>query len=85
MSAVATEKSFRNQLFINGEFVDAKGGQTFPTINPATMKMSSGRKLEGKDLKEFFAERERLESLEASLPVQHKLAQTVADKQIEVR
>ena len=36
MSAVATEKSFRNQLFINGEFVDAKGGKTFPTINPAT-------------------------------------------------
>src|SRR5437773_4213272 len=36
MTAVATEKSFRNQLFINGEFVDAKGGQTFPTINPAT-------------------------------------------------
>src|SRR5436309_5260824 len=36
MTAVATEKSFRNQLFINGEFVDAKGGKTFPTINPAT-------------------------------------------------
>ena len=54
-------------------------------INPATMKMSSGRKLEGKELKEFFAERERLESLEASLPVQHKLAQTVSDKRIEVR
>src|SRR6266850_4948600 len=36
MTAVATEKSFRNQLFINGEFVDAKSGKTFPTINPAT-------------------------------------------------
>src|SRR5256712_3670499 len=36
MTAVATEKSFRNQLFVNGEFVDAKGGKTFATINPAT-------------------------------------------------
>jgi len=26
----------RNQLFINGEFVDAKSGETFATINPAT-------------------------------------------------
>jgi len=26
----------RNQLFINGDFVDARSGQTFPTINPAT-------------------------------------------------
>src|SRR5207253_9918640 len=25
-----------NQLFINGQFVDAKSGQTFATINPAT-------------------------------------------------
>src|SRR5216110_3583830 len=25
-----------NQLFINGDFVDARSGQTFPTINPAT-------------------------------------------------
>jgi len=25
-----------NQLFINGDFVDAKSGQTFATINPAT-------------------------------------------------
>src|SRR6058998_3818075 len=36
MTAVSTEKSFRNQLFINGEFVDARSGKTFPTINPAT-------------------------------------------------
>ena len=28
--------SLRNQLFINGDFVDARSGQTFPTINPAT-------------------------------------------------
>ena len=26
----------RNQLFINGDFVDARSGQTFATINPAT-------------------------------------------------
>ena len=26
----------QNRLFINGDFVDAKSGQTFPTINPAT-------------------------------------------------
>ncbi len=26
----------RNQLFINGEFTDARGGETFATINPAT-------------------------------------------------
>ncbi len=36
MTALATEQTFRNQLFINGEFVDAKSGKTFPTINPAT-------------------------------------------------
>src|ERR1051326_2250925 len=26
----------QSQLFINGEFTDAKSGETFPTINPAT-------------------------------------------------
>jgi aldehyde dehydrogenase (NAD+) len=36
MTAIAAEKTLRNQLFINGEFVDAKSGKTFPTINPAT-------------------------------------------------
>src|SRR5438128_5097858 len=36
MTVVTPEKSIRNQLFINGDFVDAKSGQTFPTINPAT-------------------------------------------------
>ena len=34
MSAVA--ESIQNRLFINGEFVDAKSGETFETINPAT-------------------------------------------------
>jgi aldehyde dehydrogenase (NAD+) len=36
MTATAESTTFRNQLFINGEFVDAKSGQTFTTINPAT-------------------------------------------------
>src|ERR1700736_536303 len=36
MTAIAAEQTLRNQLFINGEFVNAKSGKTFPTINPAT-------------------------------------------------
>jgi aldehyde dehydrogenase (NAD+) len=32
----------QNQLFINGEFVDAQSGQTFPTINPATEETITG-------------------------------------------
>lgn len=47
-------------------------------VNPATVKIDSGRKLEGKELAEFTAERGRIEALEASLPVQHKLAQAAA-------
>src|SRR5947199_3301618 len=31
-----TETAIRNQLFINGDFVVARGGETFATINPAT-------------------------------------------------
>ena len=54
-------------------------------VNPATIRMSSGRKLEGKEFKQFLAERARIETLEASLPVQHKLAQTVSDKRFEIR
>jgi murein DD-endopeptidase MepM/ murein hydrolase activator NlpD len=44
-------------------------------VNPATVKVASGRKLEGDELKGFFAERGHIETLEASLPIQHKLAQ----------
>src|SRR5437016_10748097 len=33
---VVRSAAMQNQLFINGEFVDAKSGQTFATINPAT-------------------------------------------------
>ena len=31
-----TEAAIQNKLFINGEFVDARSGETFATINPAT-------------------------------------------------
>src|SRR5213596_3705623 len=31
-----TEAAIQNQLFINGDFVDARSGETFATINPAT-------------------------------------------------
>jgi len=47
-------------------------------VNPSGVKIASGRKLEGKELSEFMAERDRIETLEASLPVQHKLAQAAA-------
>ncbi len=36
MSMTAETASIRNQLFINGEFVDARSGATFDTFNPAT-------------------------------------------------
>ena len=36
MTAVATATNLQNKLFINGEFVDARSGQTFATFNPAT-------------------------------------------------
>src|SRR6476661_2483508 len=36
MTATDTTSSIQNRLFINGQFVDAKNGETFPTSNPAT-------------------------------------------------
>jgi len=47
-------------------------------MNPLTVKLASGRKLEGEDLKAFVAERAHLETLEASLPTEHRLAQAAA-------
>ena len=47
-------------------------------VNPAMLKVASGRKLEGNELAQFLAERERIESLEASIPVQSKLAQAAS-------
>jgi murein DD-endopeptidase MepM/ murein hydrolase activator NlpD len=43
-------------------------------VNPATIKVASGRKLEGQELELFMAERERIEQLVASLPTQTRLA-----------
>jgi acyl-CoA reductase-like NAD-dependent aldehyde dehydrogenase len=36
MTSIAPETTYRSQLFINGEFVDARSGETFATFNPAT-------------------------------------------------
>src|SRR5687768_7771346 len=36
MTVTPETTTLPSKLFINGEFVDAKGGQTFATINPAT-------------------------------------------------
>jgi len=44
-------------------------------VNPATVKVASGRTLEGQELKAFLAERANIEKLVASLPVQTRLAQ----------
>jgi murein DD-endopeptidase MepM/ murein hydrolase activator NlpD len=44
------------------------------SVNPLTVKVASGRKLDGQELKDFFAERAHIETLVASTPIQHKLA-----------
>ncbi len=36
MTSAGTEANIQSRLFINGEFVDARSGETFATINPAT-------------------------------------------------
>jgi aldehyde dehydrogenase (NAD+) len=36
MTAVPAEPTIQSRLFINGEFTDARSGETFATINPAT-------------------------------------------------
>jgi murein DD-endopeptidase MepM/ murein hydrolase activator NlpD len=46
------------------------------SVNPLTVKVGSGRKLEGEELRAFSAERAHLEQLIASTPVEHKLAQS---------
>ena len=38
------------------------------------IQVASGRKLDGEELRDFFAERAHIEKLVASTPVQHKLA-----------
>ncbi len=44
-------------------------------VNPATIKVASGRKLEGSELELFLAERGRIEQLVASLPMQARVAE----------
>jgi murein DD-endopeptidase MepM/ murein hydrolase activator NlpD len=44
-------------------------------VNPATVKVATGRRLEGSELTSFLAERARIDTLVASLPVQSRLAQ----------
>jgi murein DD-endopeptidase MepM/ murein hydrolase activator NlpD len=44
-------------------------------VNPANVKIASGRKLEGEEMKSFSAERAHLEQLVASIPIQRRLAQ----------
>jgi len=43
-------------------------------VNPATIKVASGRTLAGSELTAFLAERARVDTLVASLPMQRKLA-----------
>jgi murein DD-endopeptidase MepM/ murein hydrolase activator NlpD len=43
-------------------------------VNPRTVKVAAGRKLEGQELQAFTAERTRLETLIASMPVQNRVA-----------
>jgi aldehyde dehydrogenase (NAD+) len=42
MTATPSEPTIQNRLFINGEFVDARSGETFATINPATEETITG-------------------------------------------
>jgi len=42
MTAVTSEPTIPSRLFINGEFVDARSGETFDTINPATEEKIAG-------------------------------------------
>jgi murein DD-endopeptidase MepM/ murein hydrolase activator NlpD len=44
-------------------------------VNPTTVKLASGRKLDGDDLKAFLASRTHIEQMVATLPIQRKLAQ----------
>jgi len=44
-------------------------------VNPATVKVASGRTLAGDERQAFLAERTRIDNLVATLPLQHKLAQ----------
>jgi murein DD-endopeptidase MepM/ murein hydrolase activator NlpD len=47
-------------------------------VNPSNMRMANGRTLSGDERRRFLAERGRIDTLVASLPVQDKLTQTVS-------
>jgi murein DD-endopeptidase MepM/ murein hydrolase activator NlpD len=54
-------------------------------VNPAAIKVASGRQLEGGELEAFQAERARIDTLLASLPLQHKVAQAAGLRETAVR
>ena len=54
-------------------------------VNPATIKVASGRKLEGQELELFMAERDRIEQLVASIPMQTRVASVSAPRQTTPR
>jgi len=47
-------------------------------VNPLRVKVAQGRRLQGRELKAFLAERAHTDHLEASLPLQHTVAQADA-------
>ncbi len=54
-------------------------------VNPATIKVANGRKLEGQELAMFLAERERIDQLVASIPMQTRVASVSAPRQTTER
>jgi murein DD-endopeptidase MepM/ murein hydrolase activator NlpD len=54
-------------------------------VNPATIKVANGRKLEGQELALFLAERERIEQLVASIPMQTRVASATPASQATTR
>ncbi|HYM19008.1 MAG TPA: M23 family metallopeptidase [Micropepsaceae bacterium] len=45
------------------------------SVNPGLIKVASGRKLQGEELHAFATERSRIDTLMASMPIEHKLAE----------
>ena len=54
-------------------------------VNPATIKVASGRKLEGQELEMFMAERDRIEQLVASIPMQTRVASVATPRRSTAR
>ena len=49
-------------------------------VNPASLRMASGRALEGAELAKFQDEKQRIDTMVAALPVQKKLADASASQ-----